>query len=119
MRKLFLILLITPFLCFNNYCYSSNPEIKINHSLISEIIKDTTITTKVKGITCSSDVKTIQSNIKKIKGVKECETTKQGSVTSFKIKYNTKKVIQETIHSTIENTGGCKNPNDKPYKVKK
>ena len=119
MKKIFLILLIIPFLFFNNYCYSYNPEITINYLFIYKSIKDTTITTKVKGITCSSDVKTIQSNIKKIKGVKECEIIKQGSVTSFKIKYNTEKVNQKTILSTIENTGGCKNPKDKPYKVKK
>jgi copper chaperone CopZ len=73
---------------------------------------------KVKGITCASDVKTIATNITKIEGVKECNPGKQGPVTTFEIIYNPALVTEKEIISAIEETGGCKNPDDRPYKVK-
>jgi hypothetical protein len=41
-----------------------------------------------------------------------------GATSSFEVKYNPKKANIKDIHSAIENTGGCENPNDRPYKVK-
>ncbi|OFY97555.1 MAG: hypothetical protein A3K10_07515 [Bacteroidetes bacterium RIFCSPLOWO2_12_FULL_31_6] len=80
---------------------------------------DTTITVKVTGIGCSSDVKSIGDRIKKLEGVIECNVGKQGTTTSYIIKYNPKVINVEELNSTIENTAGCENPNDRPYKVKK
>lgn len=77
-----------------------------------------TITLKVKGITCSTDLKTIAANVEKIKGVNSCKAGKMGTTSSFEIKYNPALVTVKEINTTIENTGGCENPNDKPYKVK-
>lgn len=77
-----------------------------------------TITIKVKGITCSGDLKTIASNVEKVEGVTTCKTGKMGATSSFEVKYNPKKASIKDIHLAIENTGGCENPNDRPYKVK-
>jgi copper chaperone CopZ len=77
-----------------------------------------TITIKVKGVTCSGDLKTIASNVEKVEGVTTCKTGKMGATSSFEVKYNPKKANIKDIHSAIENTGGCENPNDRPYKVK-
>jgi hypothetical protein len=41
-----------------------------------------------------------------------------GAISSFKVTYNTTKVSAKEIHAAIENTSGCENPNDRPYKVK-
>jgi copper chaperone CopZ len=78
-----------------------------------------TITIKVTGVTCAGDLKTIASNVEKVEGVSTCKTGKMGATSSFEVKYNPKKANIKDIHSAIENTGGCENPNDRPYKVKK
>jgi copper chaperone CopZ len=77
-----------------------------------------TIVVKVKGVTCAGDLKTIASNVEKVEGVTTCKTGKMGATSSFEVKYNPKKANIKDIHSAIENTGGCENPNDRPYKVK-
>ena len=77
-----------------------------------------TIVVKVKGVTCAGDLKTIASNVEKVEGVSTCKTGKMGATSSFEIKYNPKKANIKDIHSAIENTSGCENPNDRPYKVK-
>ena len=77
-----------------------------------------TITIKVQGITCSLDIKTIASNVEKLTGVNSCIASKNGTTTLFTVKYNTDKLTVKEIYTSIENTAGCKNPNDKPYKVK-
>jgi copper chaperone CopZ len=77
-----------------------------------------TIVVKVKGVTCAGDLKTIASNVEKVEGVTACKTGKMGATSSFEVKYNPKKANIKDIHSAIENTGGCENPNDRPYKVK-
>jgi copper chaperone CopZ len=77
-----------------------------------------TIVVKVKGVTCAGDLKTIASNVEKVEGVNSCKTGKMGATSSFEVKYNPKKANIKDIHSAIENTGGCENPNDRPYKVK-
>ena len=79
-------------------------------------VKATTF--KVKGITCATDVKTIASNIEKLAGVINCKADKPGATTSFELKFNPARVTEKEIVAAIENTGGCENPNDRPYKVK-
>lgn len=77
-----------------------------------------TIVIKVKGITCSNDLKTIATNVEKVAGVTTCKTGKMGATSTFEVKFNPKKASMKDIHSAIENTSGCENPNDRPYKVK-
>ena len=66
----------------------------------------------------TGDLKNIASNVEKVEGVSTCKTGKMGATSSFEIKYNPKKANIKDIHSAIENTSGCENPNDRPYKVK-
>ncbi|HLS30761.1 MAG TPA: hypothetical protein VK021_07895 [Flavobacteriaceae bacterium] len=93
------------------YAQSTQEEVQIEET-------SKTITTKVKGITCSDDLKTISANVEKMKGVSACEAGKTGPTTTFKIVYNPDLVTEQEIHAVIQDTEGCKNPNDRPYKVK-
>jgi copper chaperone CopZ len=77
-----------------------------------------TATVKVKGITCSMDLKMISANVEKVRGVSSFKTGKQGTTTTFIIIYNPALVTEKEIFAAIENTGSCENPNERPYKVK-
>jgi len=77
-----------------------------------------TLSVKVKGVGCSTDCKTICSNVEKLKGVNSSSTVKKGATTTFEVKYDATLVTEEQIHAAIENTGGCTNPDSRPYKVK-
>jgi len=73
---------------------------------------------KVKGITCNMDLKTIATNVEQLKGVSSCRALKKGPTTTFEVKYSPARVTEKEIFAVIENTGGCENPADRPYKVK-
>ena len=77
-----------------------------------------TLNTKVKGITCSSDLKTISANVEKLEGVNACIAGKTGPTTKFEIAYDPALVSEQDIVTAIQNTAGCEDPNDRPYKVK-
>ena len=77
-----------------------------------------TIKIKVKGITCANDLKTIASNVEKLNGVTSCKSIKMGATSSFEVIYNPTQLAEKEIFTAIENTGGCENPADRPYKVK-
>ncbi len=81
--------------------------------------KDTTITLKVKGLTCSNDLKTIATNVKEIKGVTACKPGKLGPTSTYKITFNPAVVNRNDLVAVIENTPGCGDGDEKPYKVKK
>lgn len=78
-----------------------------------------TTTLKVKGITCSMDIKMISANVEKVNGVKSCTVGKQGATTYFEVKYNPSLVTDQQILAAVEETGSCENPDERPYKVKK
>lgn len=84
----------------------------------ANIAVDTTIIVKVKGATCSNDLKLIETNVAKLKGVSKCNVGKKGAITSFNIQFDPKLVTRKKIHTAIEGTGSCENPDARPYKVK-
>lgn len=88
------------------------------HAQTASIAKDTTITLKVKGLTCSNDLKTIATHVKEMKGVAECKPGKLGPTSSYKITYNPALITKNDLIATIENTPGCGDAEEKPYKVK-
>jgi copper chaperone CopZ len=75
-------------------------------------------TIKVKGVTCSGDLKTIAGNVEKLEGVASCVAEKPGATTIFEVKFNPTQVTEKQIYAAIEGTEGCKDPRDRPYKVK-
>lgn len=77
------------------------------------------IQTKVKGITCKNDVSTLATNVEKLHGVISCTAEKLGPTTTFTIKYNETLVRKERIFETLENTPGCKSPEERPYQIKR
>ena len=81
-------------------------------------ITDTTITVKVKGVTCSADLKTLSANVMDLSGVSSCKAGKAGPTSTFQISYNAAVVSTKEIYEAIEATGGCHDPKEKPYKVK-
>jgi copper chaperone CopZ len=78
----------------------------------------TTITIKVKGVTCKNDLVTLSDNVKELKGVADCKSGKMGPVSEFQITFNPGLVGTKEIYKAIENTAGCSDPKDRPYKVK-
>ena len=80
--------------------------------------EDTTITIKVKGITCSTDYKMIESNLEKLGGVNRFQVIKKRATSTFSISFNPEKVSEKEIYAAIEETGSCENPDERPYKVK-
>lgn len=88
----------------------------INTNQPTDSLKTATI--KVKGITCSMDLKMVSANIEKVKGVSSCKAGKQGTTTAFEVKYNPALVTEKQIYAAIEGTGSCENPNERPYKIK-
>ena len=93
----------------------------ISAQTVSTTDQTTTIKTssiKVKGVGCSADVKSISTNVQALKGVRNCEIGKKGAVSTFVVTFDTAVVSEKEIYTAIESTGGCKNPNDRPYKVK-
>ena len=76
------------------------------------------VKTKVKGITCSKDLKMISDNVLKLEGVMSCQPGKKGPTTTFLISYDPALVSEQQINETIQNTGSCENPKERPYKVK-
>jgi len=77
-----------------------------------------TATIKVKGITCSMDLKMVSANVEKLKGVSSCKSGKQGTTTTFEVKYNPALITEKEIYAAVEGTGSCENPNERPYKIK-
>lgn len=87
--------------------------------IFAQTTEDKTISLKVKGINCEMDVKTISVSIEKLDGVSKCEAGNAGATTTYKISYNPALVTEKDIQAAVENTAGCEDPNDRPYKVKK
>ena len=83
-------------------------------------VADTTQTIKVKvtGVGCSNDLKSISANVEKLDGVTSCDVGKAGATTTFVVSFNPALTKEEDIHAAIQNTGGCHNPEEKPYRVK-
>jgi len=77
-----------------------------------------TVQLKVKGITCSTDLKMICTSIEKVKGVISCKVAKQGTTTTFEVSFQPAMVSEKEITAAIENTGSCENPDERPYQVK-
>lgn len=77
------------------------------------------VSLKVKGLHCADDVKTISESITKLTGVNSCTAGNPGATTSFTVKFDPSRVSETDIRNAIENTAGCDNPQEKPYKVKK
>lgn len=77
-----------------------------------------TLSIKVKGITCSMDLKMIAANVEKLQGVSSFKAGKQGTATTFEAKFNPALVTEKEIYAAIEGTGSCENPDERPYKVK-
>lgn len=98
---------------------AATASVAFAQSTITNQQTDSVKTVRVKGITCSSDLKTIAANVEKLKGVKSCKPGKTGPTTTFEIKYNADSISEKEVFAAIEGTGGCKNPDDRPYKVKK
>ena len=78
-----------------------------------------TVKLKVGGITCSGDCKDIQKVVSKMNGVSSCKQIGKPSATSvFEIIFDPVVVSEKEIRSKVEDTPGCDNPDEKPYKVK-
>ncbi len=105
-KKLIIALLVFTAIGNSSFAYTVKP------------LADSTITIKVKGVTCSNDLKTLADNVMLLKGVSACKPGKAGPVSVFKVSFNPALVGTKEIFKAIENTGGCSDPDERPYKVK-
>ena len=86
---------------------------------VAQTQKLQTIKLKVGGITCSGDIKDIQKVVSKMEGVTSCKPVGKLSPTSvFEVSFNPAVVSEKEIRKVVEDTPGCDNPDEKPYKVK-
>lgn len=78
-----------------------------------------TVKLKVGGITCTGDCKDIQKVVSKMNGVTSCKQIGKPSATSvFEVTFDPTVVSEKEIRAKVEDTPGCDNPDEKPYKVK-
>jgi len=100
--------------------FASNTAAFSQAAVAAQTVKAASITTsiKVNGIGCASDIKSISKNIAAIKGVNTCELGKKGATSIFNVSFDPAVASVDEIHAAIEGTPGCKNPADRPYKVK-
>ena len=113
------LLTLTMAVCF--MAFSSNNAIGQTQAANNEPVETDaakTLTVNVKGVACATDIKMIQENVEKLNGVSKCEVVKKGATTSFNVTYVANLVSEESIHAAVEDTPGCENPKDRPYKVK-
>jgi len=109
-----IILIIFALIGLSTTAFSQSTE---NESIPATDSLKTTIV-KVKGITCAMDLKTISGNVEKMQGVSSLVTKRQGATSVFELTYLPTAVSENEIFETIENTPGCEDPNDRPYKIK-
>lgn len=80
---------------------------------------DTTVTVKVAGITCGSDLPLINNRVKKEEGVVECKAVGKASAsTTFEVTYDPAVISHKEVVAAIEDAPSCDFPDQKPYKVK-
>ena len=60
----------------------------------------------------------ISANVEKLNGVSSCKPGKQGTTTTFDVKFNPALITEKEIFAAVEGTGSCENPKERPYKVK-
>lgn len=78
-----------------------------------------TIKIKVSGITCSGDCKDIQESVEKLEGIKGTKRIGKPAATStFEITFIPTLVTEKQIRQSVEDTPGCDDPKERPYKVK-
>ena len=96
---------------------AQNP--KEQNKTVVQTQKLQTIKLKVGGITCSGDCKDIQKVVSKMNGVNACMQMGKPSATSvFEVSFDPVVVSEKQIRSKVEDTPGCDDPSEKPYKVK-
>ncbi len=76
------------------------------------------IVLQVKGVGCNEDVKSIAANVEKLWGVVKCKPLKRGATTKFEVDFDPGATSKQEIYTAVENTPGCKDPKQRPYKVK-
>lgn len=86
---------------------------------LTSSVKDTMVTVKVTGITCSGDLAMIANHVKKLNGVTSCKQVgKSSAVSSFEIQYDPSKTTYLSLIKAVEATPSCDYPDKRPYKVK-
>lgn len=115
-NKIVLLIILISVSILHNPLISCAQENKLHKNYVAK--KDLALTFKVKGVTCASDFKSIESNVQKIKGINHFEVVKQGAISTLLIIFDPDFTNEEEITAGVENTPGCEDPSDRPYKVK-
>lgn len=112
-RFIFFMLFLPPVMAVNGFAQGEKAPTQ-NAAQAKQTIK-----VKVTGITCAGDSKDIQKSVGKVNGILECKLIGKASATSvFEITFNPAVVTEKEIRKALEDTPGCENPDDRPYRVK-
>lgn len=113
-RSLLMFILVTTF-ATSTLAQESNDQ----STSITTTQSDKTIKLKVTGITCGGDIKDIQNQVAKMKGVTSCQPAAKPAATSiFEVTYNPAFISEKQIRGAVESTPGCSDPDSRPYKIK-
>lgn len=108
-------ILVTLIICVS----TSAQTVQTSPSTTVQTQKQQTIKLKVSGITCSGDCKDIQKEVNKLNGIIAFKLLgKPAASSTFEITFDPAVVSEKEIRNKIEDTPGCEDPKDKPYKVK-
>ena len=113
MKSLKNIILLVLFICAAGYTVQAQSS-----QALPKIQTVTSFDVKVKGVGCADDIKSITESVEKLEGVTSFKTIKKGATTKFQVFMLPSVVSLDAVFEAIENTPGCKNPNDRPYKIK-
>jgi hypothetical protein len=84
------------------------------------VVKDTTITVAVAGVTCGGDLPVICKFVEKETGILEIKSVgKVAAVSTFEVRYNPAQISFEQVVAKIEDSPSCDAPKKKPFRVKK
>ena len=108
-----LILSFVAIVATSNLAYSQTAS-----NALPKLEEVKTFKVKVKGVGCSADVKSIEENVQKLAGVSKCKSIKKGAITTFEVTMSPSMVTEKQVFASIEDTPGCQDPKDRPYKVK-
>ncbi len=109
--------LVASFIIFNATAFTANAQNSKETPTETQTLQ--TIKIKVTGITCSGDCKDIQKSVTTLNGVTAARQIGKPSATSvFEITFNPALVTEKQIQKSVEDTPGCDDPAERPYKVK-
>ena len=93
------------------FCFISQAKAQSTDTLKS-------MTLKIGNLTCDGDMPTIQKNLLNQDGIDEVMfTSRKKEASTFTVLFHSAATDADNIKLAVENTPGCDDPDEKPYRV--